>query len=282
MIVAEKIDEIRKFCSDAKRERKTIGFVPTMGYLHKGHTSLMEIARPKCDILVVSIFVNPTQFGPNEDFERYPRNKERDLKICEEVGVDAVFMPNVKEMYPDGYSTYVNVEGDLTRYLCGASRPGHFRGVSTIVTKLFNIITPDFAVFGEKDAQQLAVVRQLVRDLNFPIEIVSAPIVRDTDGLAMSSRNEYLTPREREIAPAIYKSLLIAKELVEEGERNSDVIISAIRDYLEEAGEFKIDYVQVVNPQTMEPIHQISNKALIAVAAFLGKTRLIDNIMVET
>lgn len=281
MIVIEKILEMREFCANSKKEGKTIGFVPTMGYLHRGHISLMELARDKCDILAVSIFVNPAQFSPGEDFEKYPRDKERDLRICNEVGVDVVFIPDEKEIYPKGYSTYVSVEGNLTKYLCGASRPGHFKGVATIVTKLFNIITPDFAVFGEKDAQQLAVIRQIVSDLNLPVKIISAPIIREPDGLAMSSRNEYLTQQERQVAPQLYKSLLLAKELVEKGERNSETITSMIHDYLDKIGEFKIDYIEVVDPETMTPIKQIRGKALISVAVFLGKARLIDNIMVE-
>ncbi len=258
-----------------------VGFVPTMGYLHEGHLSLIRIARARCDLLVVSIFVNPTQFGPNEDYNDYPRDLERDKALCEKEGVDVLFVPKVEEMYPEGFCTYVEVTGRMTEVLCGKYRPGHFRGVTTVVTKLFNIVMPHFAVFGQKDGQQLAVIKRMVRDLNLPVEIIAAPTVREQDGLAMSSRNEYLTPEERKVAPALYKSLLMAKKLIEQGERRSANIISAMRKYIEGAGPFRVQYIDIVDADTMEPLDEVRGKVMIALAAFLGKARLIDNIVID-
>ena len=267
-----------------RREGKTIGFVPTMGYLHEGHLSLIRIARKRADVVVVSIFVNPTQFGPNEDYDRYPRDFERDRKLCEKEGVDIIFAPSVEEMYPPDdlkNRTYVDIDGEMTKVLCGKYRPGHFRGVMTVVAKLFNIVQPDFAVFGQKDGQQLAVIRKMVKDLNFPIEIVAGPTVREPDGLAMSSRNEYLSPEERKVAPAIYKALVLGKTMIENGERDAKKVVAAVREFLENSGPFKVQYVEIVDADTMEILDKIRGRVMIATAVFLGNTRLIDNVVVE-
>ncbi|GAB6189919.1 pantoate--beta-alanine ligase [Marinitoga arctica] len=274
-----------KTISDMKRIRneliingKTIGFVPTMGYLHKGHLSLVEQARKDNDIVVVSIFVNPTQFGPNEDFDRYPRNLNRDMELLKPFDVDYVFNPSVDEMYPGGYSTYVE-EIKLTRVLCGKSRPGHFRGVTTIVSKLFNIVRPSRAYFGQKDAQQFRVLRKMVNDLNMDVEMVEMPIIREDDGLAMSSRNIYLSSEERIQALALNKSLKKAKELYESGERDSEKIKCEMRKIFENNPLVKIDYIEIVDEYNLESVKEIKNKVLVAVAAFVGKARLIDNII---
>jgi len=257
-----------------------VGFVPTMGYLHEGHLSLLDIARKHSDLLVMSIFVNPTQFGEGEDYARYPRDPDRDAALASERGVDLIFSPPVAEMYPEGYSTYVEVER-LSDRLCGASRPGHFRGVTTVVTKLFNIIRPDLAVFGQKDAQQAIILRRLVRDLNLDIEILLGPIVRETDGLAMSSRNTYLSPSQREQALCLSQGLQAAKKMVETGERDSNIIVEKIRSLISEQPEVDEDYVAVVDPENLQSLDQIDGMALIAVAAYVGTTRLIDNIIVN-
>ena len=282
MEIVSSISRMQELSALAHRDGRIIGFVPTMGYLHEGHLSLMRIARKKCDVLVVSIFVNPTQFGAGEDLAQYPRDIERDKKLCREEGVDVIFLPDEREMYPENYSTYVEVSGNITNVLCGYFRPGHFRGVATVVAKLFNIVQPHFAVFGQKDGQQLAVIRRMVRDLNYPVEIIGAPTVREPDGLAMSSRNEYLTPKERKVAPTLYKSLLLAKELIESGERNPKVIIDAMRNMIEKTGLFRIQYIEVVDADTLRPVKKIDGKVMIALAAFLGKARLIDNIIVSS
>ncbi len=263
---------------EAKRSGKRIGFVPTMGYLHDGHLSLMRIARDKTDILVASIFINPTQFGPSEDLESYPRDFKRDEILCEKESVDYLFYPNSDDMYPSGYSTYVD-ELVLSKVLCGAKRPHHFRGVVTVVTKLFNIVMPDVAVFGQKDAQQVRIIQQLVRDLNFPIEIVVGPIVRDSDGLAMSSRNSYLTKQDRNKALVIYQSLLLAKLLIEDGK---DVLSvkSAMLEKLGYVSGLSVDYVEIRNYDTLDDAENFESVILIAVAVKLGKVRLIDNIIV--
>ena len=247
-----------------------------MGYLHEGHLSLMRRARPQCDILVVSIFVNPTQFGPNEDFERYPRDFERDERLCREVGVDVVFYPTADAMYPRPYLTYVHVE-KLSETMCGASRPGHFRGVTTVVTKLFNIVQPHIAVFGQKDYQQSLIIRQMVRDLNFDVEIDVAPIVREADGLAMSSRNKYLSPEERQQALVLYRSLTRAEELIREGERNVDTLLQAMKTVISEAPDARIDYIAIVDAETLEPLSTVRHNTVIALAVYIGTTRLIDN-----
>ena len=281
MRVIRSIQEMYKLSESARKEGKIIGFVPTMGYLHEGHLSLIRIARKRCDLLVVSIFVNPTQFGPNEDLNSYPRDFERDSKLCEKEGVDVIFAPTAEEMYPDGYSTWVEVKGPVTEVLCGAFRPGHFRGVTTVVAKLFNIVQPHFAVFGQKDAQQLVVIKKMTRELNFPVEIVAAPTVREKDGLAMSSRNEYLNENERKVAPKIYQSLILAKNMLLRGERDTEKIKNEMRKFLENAKLIKVQYIDIVDADTLEPLKNARGRVMVALAAFLGKARLIDNIIVD-
>ena len=276
MKIVSDIREMQQLAGHYRQQGKTIGFVPTMGYLHEGHLSLMRRARPQCDILVVSIFVNPTQFGPNEDFERYPRDFERDERLCREVGVDVVFYPTADAMYPRPYLTYVNVE-KLSETMCGASRPRHFRGVTTVVTKLFNIVQPHIAVFGQKDYQQSLIIRQMVRDLNFDVQIDVAPIVREADGLAMSSRNKYLSPEERQQALVLYRSLTRAEELIREGERNVDTLLQAMKTVISEAPDARIDYIAIVDAETLEPLSTVRHNTVIALAVYIGTTRLIDN-----
>lgn len=259
---------------------KDIGFVPTLGYLHEGHLSLVRIARERADVVVVSIFLNPTQFGPDEDLEKYPRDLERDERLAEEAGADIIFYPTSEEMYPEGYLTYVIVE-EITKTLCGASRPGHFRGVTTICTKLFNTVKPHFSVFGQKDAQQAVVIRRMVKDLDFDMEIVVGPIVREPDGLAMSSRNVYLSLGEREDALVLNASLRLAEEMVGKGERRVGEIVGAMRRRIEEKEKLRVDYISIVHPETLEPLERIEDRALIALAVFVGETRLIDNTIVE-
>lgn len=251
-----------------------------MGYLHEGHISLIKRARGENDVVVVSVFVNPTQFGPNEDFDSYPRDEQRDAALCKEAGCDILFMPTKEDMYKQNYSTYVEVQG-LTEGLCGAKRPGHFRGVTTVVTKLFNIVKADRAYFGQKDAQQLAVIKRMVADLDMDIEVVGCEIVRDVYGLALSSRNTYLSEDERKQAPVLYKSLVKAKEAIENGERVSENIIELIEDTISEAKDAVIDYVEVVSNETLKPIEKIEGEVLIALAVKIGKTRLIDNVVVR-
>ena len=262
----------------------THGLVPTMGYLHEGHLSLVKKAREDNDIVTVSIFVNPTQFGPNEDYGNYPRNEKRDLSFLMKLGVDYVFIPTVEEMYETGHSTFVEVE-NLTEGLCGARRPGHFRGVATVVTKLFNIIMPTRAYFGQKDAQQFRVIRRMVRDLNISVELVEMPIVRESDGLAMSSRNVYLSPPERIQAPFIHKALLKAVELVRKGITDTHKIKTEMIKTLSKGDLINIDYIEIVDEQTLAPVDDLkeakSGKVILAVAAYLGKARLIDNEIVK-
>lgn len=264
----------------AHQEGKTIGFVPTMGYLHAGHLSLLKVARSRCDILVMSIFVNPTQFGANEDLDTYPRDFDRDSEFAKEYGVDILFHPEPADIYQENYATYVQVEG-LSHKLCGRSRPTHFRGVTTIVTALFQIVQPDFAVFGQKDAQQAIIIQRLVRDLFIPVEILVVPIVREQDGLAMSSRNTYLSAEERHQALALYKGLQAAKKRVESGEVNSNIIIDEIRSNWRQQSKLQEDYIAIVDLENLEPLTQINQSALIAVAAYVGTTRLIDNIIIN-
>ena len=254
----------------------TVGLVPTMGYLHEGHLSLIRRANEECDHVVVSIFVNPTQFGPNEDLSRYPRDLDRDLGLIEPLGTDLVWMPTAEMMYPDGYQTWVEVEA-MTRPLEGAMRPGHFRGVTTIVAKLFNGVQPHKAYFGQKDAQQAAVIRQMTRDLNFPVEIVVCPIIREADGLAMSSRNVYLDPEQRKAATVLYRSLTSAKEAYERGERNAEKLRGKMKEVL--AGEplAQVQYISCADYDTLEELDIVTGKTLLSMAVFIGKTRLIDN-----
>jgi pantoate--beta-alanine ligase len=281
MKVAQTIELVRSLVKDARCQGKIIGLVPTMGALHIGHISLIEAARKKCDFVVVSIFVNPTQFGPGEDFERYPRPIEKDLEMCENAGVDVVFAPSVEQMYPSKNLTWVNVE-KITEPLCGRSRPGHFCGVSTVCTKLFNIVAPDIAFFGQKDAQQVAVIQAMVQDLNMPLEIVVCPTVREPDGLAISSRNQYLGQQERADAVYVYKSLKKCREMFESGITETGKIIAEMKKVLQQKPSIEIEYINIVDAKTLEDINKIEGKTLVAVAARLSRTRLIDNILIDT
>jgi pantoate--beta-alanine ligase len=254
----------------------TVGLVPTMGYLHEGHLSLVRRAREECDHVTVSIFVNPTQFGPKEDLSRYPRDLDRDLGLLEPLGVDLVWMPTAESMYPAGYQTWVEVEA-ITRPLEGAMRPGHFRGVATVVAKLFNAVQPHKAYFGQKDAQQAAVIRQMTRDLNFPIEVVVCPIVREPDGLAMSSRNVYLDSEQRKAATVLYRSLNAAREAYENGERDAEKLRQIMRDSLAMEPLAEVQYVSCADYDTLEELETVTGKTLLSMAVFVGKTRLIDN-----
>ncbi len=258
-----------------------VGFVPTMGYLHEGHLSLVGRARQECEHVVVSIFVNPTQFGPQEDYQRYPRDEARDLRLLEPFGVDVVFIPSAEEMYPPGFCTWVEVTGPLAERLEGARRPGHFRGVATVVIKLFNIVQPHRAYFGEKDAQQLRIVRRMVEDLNLPVEVVPCPTVREPDGLAMSSRNTYLSPQEREEALALYRGLCLAQELVKGGLRDVAELCRRLEEFFRAAPGVKLDYVSIAHPETLEELQRVEGPALVLVAARVGPARLIDNMLIE-
>ena len=257
---------------------RSIGFVPTMGALHAGHRSLVQAARQRCDIVVVSIFVNPTQFGPNEDFSRYPRTLEQDCQMIEAESVDVVFTPTAEIMYPSGASTFVEVEGVSDR-LDGASRPGHFRGVATVVAKLFHIVQPDFSFFGQKDAAQVAVLRKMVRDLDFPLEIVVCPTVREPDGLAMSSRNRYLSAEERRQALTLSRALHAAEAHAARGERRAAALLQTMRAALQEEPAIRVDYIAIVDPDTLLPIDDVDGGGLLAIAAYVGNTRLIDNVL---
>jgi pantoate--beta-alanine ligase len=274
------IDEMRAFRTAMRRTGKRLGLVPTMGALHEGHLSLVRTARDKSEVVAVSIFVNPTQFGPNEDFAKYPRDLESDSKMLDTEHADVIFAPSVEDMYPTAAITWVTVEGMSDR-LCGKSRPGHFRGVTTIVSKLFHIIEPDIAFFGQKDAAQIAIIRRMVRDLNTPVAIEVCPIIREADGLALSSRNAYLNPGERQAALVLHRSLQDAQKLFERGERNSEELIAAGKQELANQAGARLDYFEIVDPDSLESMPTISKPALIAVAAFIGRTRLIDNIILD-
>ena len=275
------IAEARALCRDARASRKRLGLVPTMGSLHEGHLSLVRAAKGQCDAVVVSLFVNPTQFSPTEDLSKYPRQLDRDRQLLEKEGVDILFAPSVEEIYPaeptPADSTWVSVEG-LSERLDGRSRPGHFRGVTTIVAKLFHIIEPDAAFFGQKDAAQLAIIRRMVRDLNFPTEIVACPIVREADGLAMSSRNAYLNPDERARALVLQRALGKVRLKFQAGERSAAQLISTAKEVFAGQPDVVLDYCEIVDPDTLNPVAQISRKTLVAVAAYVGTTRLIDNL----
>lgn len=276
MEIIDTVAQMQSFSRDIRRSGKTIALVPTMGYLHEGHASLMREGRKRGDILVTSIFVNPTQFGPNEDFDAYPRDLERDRKVAESAGVDVIFAPKASDMYPPGFQTYVNVE-ELTLPLCGGSRPGHFRGVTTVVAKLFNIVMPHTALFGRKDFQQLAVIRRMVADLNMDVEIVGMPIVREADGLAMSSRNAYLSPKERQDALCLSRALAAARSMFRGGERS---VLSLREEVLRIIGEVPgavIDYADFRNSETLDAIETADERTLLALAVRIGTTRLIDN-----
>ncbi len=279
MKVVKTIEEVRKIVKEWKKQGLTVGLVPTMGYLHEGHKSLIIKAVSQNDRVVVSDFVNPTQFGPNEDFETYPRDIEADSRLCEDAGADIIFNPEASEMY-DNALTSINMTG-ITEVLCGKTRPIHFNGVCTVVGKLFNIVTPDRAYFGQKDAQQLCVIKKMVKDLNFDIEIVSCPIVREADGLAKSSRNTYLNEEERKEALCLSKALKIAKELIENGETDPHKIVDKAKKVINKEKLSRIDYVEIVNLNTLQPIDKISKPMLMAMAVYIGKTRLIDNFIIE-
>jgi pantoate--beta-alanine ligase len=280
MLITRTIAETRTTIAHARAQGKRIGFVPTMGYLHEGHLQLIDIARQHSDFVVVSIFVNPTQFGPHEDFASYPRDFERDRKLCEARGADLIFAPEVSEMYPERSLITFQIE-KLADHLCGARRPGHFNGVVLVVSKLFNIVQPDIAVFGQKDAQQLIIIKRLVQDLNFPVRIISAPTVREPDGLAMSSRNVYLSPTQRAQSTVLYKSLQRAKTLIESGERDAKRVIAEMERVIATASEAKIDYIEIVRVSDLQPIEKLDGLVLIALAVYFGKARLIDNIILD-
>lgn len=281
MNIIKDINDLRAWVLKMKSQGKTIGFVPTMGALHDGHLSLVKTAKEQSDVVVVSIFVNPTQFGPGEDLDAYPRDLEGDQKKLISVDTDVLFYPSVETMYPQGYETYVTVEGDITKALCGKSRPTHFKGVTTIVNKLFNMVTPDKAFFGQKDAQQVAIIQKMVRDLNMALEVIPCPILREDDGLAMSSRNSYLSKEERKDALVLSQSLQMAKELIEAGEKKAIKVIENMVDKIGSVDYAIIDYIEIVNPYTLEKIENIQGEILIALAVTLGKPRLIDNIRLE-
>ncbi|MBN2897136.1 MAG: pantoate--beta-alanine ligase [Clostridia bacterium] len=281
MQIIKTVAAMNGYIREAIQSGKCIGYVPTMGYLHDGHLSLIKEARKNNDIVVVSIFVNPTQFGPNEDLDSYPRDLDRDAALCEVEGADVIFHPTPEEMYPNGYSTYVETFGEITKKLCGASREGHFRGVTTVLTKLFNIVRPRNAYFGQKDAQQVAVVEKMVRELNYDIHIVPCPIVREKDGLAMSSRNSYLQGHEREDALVLSQSLELAKQMIADGERSTAVIKQAMCDKINSVESTEIDYVEIVDAQELENVETLSGDTLIALAVKVGKPRLIDNVRLE-
>jgi pantoate--beta-alanine ligase len=281
MQILRRAEEARAFSRSCKLEARRVALVPTMGYLHEGHLSLIRAAKSSASSVMVSLFVNPTQFAPGEDLDRYPRDFERDSALCREEGVDVLFAPEATEIYPDGFSTKVSVQGPLTEGLCGARRPGHFDGVATVVAKLFTICEPDLAVFGQKDAQQAAVVRRMVRDLNLPVEIAVEPIVREADGLAMSSRNVYLTPEERTQAPVLKMALETAQRLVLAGERDASALLREVKGVLASAPLAKVDYAEIVDTATMEPVQILGKEALLALAVFFGATRLIDNTILK-
>ncbi|MDI6699316.1 MAG: pantoate--beta-alanine ligase [Candidatus Saccharicenans sp.] len=281
MEIASAANELREKILAWKKKGWKIGFVPTMGYLHEGHLSLVRESKKRSDATVVSIFVNPKQFGPAEDYRVYPRDLDRDRALLEKEGVDLIFYPPVEVMYPEGYKTYVEVE-DLQDKLCGKSRPGHFRGVCTVVLKLFNLVQPDEAYFGWKDAQQVIILKKMVEDLNVPVKIVPLPLVRDHDGLALSSRNTYLSPEERRAALVLKKSLDLAESLIGSGEKETDRIKEKMIDLISAEPLARLDYVEIVDLNTLEPLKKLEGQALVALAVFIGRTRLIDNLRITS
>ncbi|MFR8713424.1 MAG: pantoate--beta-alanine ligase [Anaerotignum lactatifermentans] len=280
MNIVKTISEVRNEVKNWRKQGLSVGLVPTMGYLHEGHKSLIDRACKENDKVVVSVFVNPKQFGPGEDLATYPRDIQRDAALCEDAGAALIFNPEPEEMYFDDFHTYVTMES-LSDELCGKTRPIHFRGVCTVVSKLFHIVAPDRAYFGQKDAQQLAIIKRMVRDLNFDIEIVGCPIVREADGLAKSSRNTYLNPEERKAALVLSKAVGLGQELIQKGERNADVIVEKMKQLIEEEPLAKIDYVQAVDAISIQPVAEIKGTVLVAMAVYIGKTRLIDNFTYE-
>lgn len=280
MKIITRVADMQHEVDRLRKQGKKIGFVPTMGYLHEGHLRLVHVAKSQCDIVVMSIFVNPTQFGPTEDFRDYPRDFNRDVELAETAGCHIIFHPEIHEIYPENYLTYVEVE-ELGGVLCGASRPTHFRGVTTVVTKLFHIVKPHLAVFGQKDAQQAIVIKRMVKDLNFDIQIIVAPTFREKDGLAMSSRNTYLTPAQRRQAVVLYQSLQAAQQMIENGERNGAAIKKEMRAIIEKQPDAIIDYIEIVETSHLTPLTHLSGEVLIALAVKIGKPRLIDNMMIQ-
>jgi pantoate--beta-alanine ligase len=277
--VAETIEALHTYLAAARQARKSVGLVPTMGALHPGHAALIDVARRENDFVVVSIFVNPTQFGPHEDFHRYPRPFEKDVAVCEAHGVDLIFHPSLEVVYPPGYRTYVEVTA-LQDVLCGASRPGHFRGVATVVLKLFNLVQPDRAYFGQKDAQQVRVIQRMVTDLNLPLRVVVVPTVREADGLALSSRNQYLDPDQRRHATALWRALTEARTRIDAGERDADVIRRVLVERIAATPGAVLDYAAVVDADSLEPVARLRGPTLLALAVKFGTTRLIDNLLV--
>ena len=277
LLTARTVPEVRKHLGEARLEKLTIGLVPTMGALHAGHASLIERARADSDFVAVSIFVNPLQFGPNEDYLRYPRPLDQDLEVCRGTGVDLVFVPEVDDIYASSPRTFVEV-ARLGDHLCGAFRPGHFRGVTTVVAKLFNIVQPDRAYFGEKDFQQLCIIRRMVQDLNMPVAVVPVPIFREADGLALSSRNVYLKPEERAAAPVLHRALQVSRQMIEEGERNPAAVKAAATRILSSENLVKTEYFEIVDTVDLQPVSEIRGEVRIASAIWVGKTRLIDNV----
>ena len=276
MDVITSVHQMKRYSAQARAQNKRIAFVPTMGFLHEGHLSLMREGKKRGDILIVSIFVNPTQFGPSEDFERYPRNFAGDSRMAERVGVDVLFAPEAEEMYPPSHQSFIRVT-EVTRGLCGKSRPTHFQGVATVVAMLFHIVMPHIAIFGEKDFQQLVTIQQMVRDLHMDVEVVGMPIIREVDGLAMSSRNTYLSPDERKAALSLPRSLERAREWISKGELRAGLLIEKAREVLQSEPLVRVDYLEICDARTLEPVDQIDRNVVIAVAAYLGKVRLIDN-----
>ncbi len=277
MIIAKTVKEVREYVAKWHKDNLTVGLVPTMGYLHEGHASLVDKARADCDKVVVSDFVNPTQFAPNEDLEAYPRDFEHDCKLLEEHGCDMLFYPSVEEMYVPNSKTFVEILDEMPKQLCGKTRPIHFRGVCTVVSKLFNIVQPDKAFFGQKDAQQLAIIRRMTREMSYGIEIVGCPIIRESDGLAKSSRNTYLSPEERKAALVLSKAIFHGEKLVKSGISDSKTVLDEMKAIISAEPLAKIDYVSAVDGVTMFPVDKISNGVLVAIAVYIGKTRLIDN-----
>jgi pantoate--beta-alanine ligase len=277
MKIVRTVAEAKALCRQWRREGKRIGLVPTMGYLHEGHLSLVRASKERDDATVVSIFVNPTQFGPKEDFQKYPRDLDKDAAYLRQAGVEALFYPEPAGMYPPGYRTYVEVEG-LQDRLCGKSRPGHFRGVATVVLKLFDVVAPDRAYFGAKDAQQVLIIRRMARDLDLDVEVVTCPLVREPDGLALSSRNAYLSAEERKAALALSTGLRWAEKAAAAGEREAARLVAGIRSVIEREPLARIDYVEAVDPETLEPVAELRGEVLVALAVFIGATRLIDNV----
>lgn len=280
MVILKKIDEVRAQVKEWKKQGLTVGLVPTMGYLHEGHQSLIKKSVEQNDRTVVSVFVNPIQFGPNEDLESYPRDLEADAKLCESTGADIIFNPEPEEMYADGFVSFINMTG-LPNALCGLTRPIHFKGVCTVVGKLFNIVTPDRAYFGQKDAQQLAIIKRMVADLNMNVKVYGCPIVREEDGLAKSSRNSYLSAEERKAALCLSRSIFAAQDLIEGGERNADIVRAAVREIIEAEPLAQIDYIEVVDLGNMQPVDSLDESGLVAIAVYIGKTRLIDNYLFD-